>query len=158
MEHVLIDTGIYEGGEASMFYDPMVAKVCTYGETRDDAIDTMKEALSAFIIEGISHNASFLEAILGHPRFASGDISTNFIEQEYPGGFIGAELTSESTKIFLGTAVTIFLRDAERASRGQQPGARPRARHRCALGGQCRRRGLPGLCAPRSGPGLFHHP
>jgi len=124
MENVLIDTGIYEGGEVSMFYDPMVAKVCSYGETRDAAIGTMKEALAAFIIEGISHNASFLEAILGHERFGKGDISTNFIEQEYPGGFIGAELTSETTKIFLGTAISIFLRDAERASKisGQTPG------------------------------------
>jgi len=123
-KNVLIDTGIYEGGEVSMFYDPMVAKVCASGETRDETITTMKEALAAFIIEGISHNGSFLEAILGHPRFAKGDISTNFIEQEYPGGFIGAELTSDTTKIFLGTAVSIFLRDAERAARisGQLPG------------------------------------
>ena len=124
MPNVLIDTGIYEGGEVSMFYDPMVAKVCSSGETREEAITTMKEALAAFIIEGISHNGSFLEAILGHPRFASGDISTNFIEQEYPGGFIGAELTSETTKIFLGVGTSVFLRDAERAARisGQLPG------------------------------------
>ncbi|NBO18556.1 MAG: acetyl/propionyl/methylcrotonyl-CoA carboxylase subunit alpha [Proteobacteria bacterium] len=124
LSHVLIDTGIYEGGEVSMFYDPMVAKVCSSGETRDEAIATIREALAAFIIEGISHNGSFLEAILGHPRFAAGDINTNFIEQEYPGGFIGAELNSESTKVFLGAAVTIFLRDAERAARvsGQVPG------------------------------------
>ncbi len=124
MENVLIDTAIYEGGEVSMFYDPMVAKVCTYAETRTAAIETMKSALAAFIIEGISHNGSFLEAILGHPRFVAGDISTNFIEQEYPGGFIGAELTSETTKIFLGTAVSIFLRDAERAAKisDQTPG------------------------------------
>ncbi|MEK6746650.1 MAG: acetyl/propionyl/methylcrotonyl-CoA carboxylase subunit alpha [Pseudomonadota bacterium] len=124
IENVLIDTGIYEGGEVSMFYDPMVAKVCSYGDDRKSAIDTMKSALSAFIIEGISHNGSFLEAIISHPRFEAGDISTNFIEQEYPGGFIGAELTSETTKIFLGAAVTIFLRDAERAAKisGQTPG------------------------------------
>ncbi len=120
LENVLIDTGVYEGGEVSMFYDPMFAKVCTYGETRDEAIATMKEALSAFIVEGISHNGSFLEAILGHERFGKGDISTNFIEQEYPGGFIGAELTSDSTKVFLGAATTIFLRDAERAAKGSQ--------------------------------------
>jgi propionyl-CoA carboxylase alpha chain len=124
MQNVLIDTGIYEGGEASMFYDPMMAKVCTSGETREQAIETMKSALAAFIIEGIAHNTSFLEAILGHPRFVKGDISTNFIEQEYPEGFIGAELNSEITKIFLGAATTIFLRDAERAAKvsGQTPG------------------------------------
>jgi len=124
VDNILIDTGVYEGGEVSMFYDPMVAKVCSYGEDRKSAIETMISALSAFIIEGISHNGSFLEAILSNPRFAAGDISTNFIEQEYPGGFIGAELTSETTKIFLGAAVTIFLRDAERAAKisGQTPG------------------------------------
>lgn len=116
LENVLIDTGIYEGGEVSMFYDPMVAKVCTSGETRQDAINTMQEALAAFIIEGISHNMSFLEAILRHERFEKGDINTNFIDEEYPGGFIGAELNSESTKVFLGIALTIFLRDAERAA------------------------------------------
>ncbi len=124
IENVLIDTGIYEGGEVSMFYDPMVAKVCSYGDTREQAIATIKQALSAYIIEGISHNASFLEAILGHERFERGDITTNFIEQEYPGGFIGAELTNEITKVFLGVATTIFLRDAERAAKisGQTPG------------------------------------
>lgn len=124
IDNVLIDTGIYEGGEVSMFYDPMVAKVCSYGDDRKSAIETLKAALAAFIIEGISHNGSFLEAVLSHPRFESGDISTNFIEQEYPEGFIGAELNSETTKVFLGTAVTIFLRDAERAAKisGQTPG------------------------------------
>ena len=124
-EHnVLIDTGVYEGGEVSMFYDPMIAKVCTYASTREKATEAMKAALSAFLIRGINHNISFLEAILGHERFAKGDISTNFIEQEYPGGFAGAELTSETSKVFLGAALFVFLRDAERASRisGQLPG------------------------------------
>lgn len=124
-EHnVLIDTGVYEGGEVSMFYDPMIAKVCTYAVSRQKAIESMQTALSSFDIRGINHNISFLEAILGHPRFAQGDISTNFIEQEYPGGFSGAELTSETSKVFLGAALFIFLRDAERASRisGQLPG------------------------------------
>jgi propionyl-CoA carboxylase alpha chain len=122
--HVMIDTGVYEGGEVSMFYDPMIAKVCTHAPTRDKAIEAMQAALSAFVIRGINHNISFLEAILGHERFARGDISTNFIEQEYPGGFAGAELNSETSKVFLGAAIHIFLRDAERASRisGQLPG------------------------------------
>ena len=122
--HVLIDTGVYEGGEVSMFYDPMIAKVCTYAPTRDKAIEAQQAALSAFVIRGINHNITFLEAILGHERFAKGDISTNFIEQEYPGGFTGAELTSDTSKVFLGAAMHIFLRDAERASRisGQLPG------------------------------------
>jgi propionyl-CoA carboxylase alpha chain len=122
--HTVIDTAIYEGGEVSMFYDPMVAKVCTYGATRPAAIEAMQAALSSFVVRGINHNISFLEAILGHARFASGDISTNFIEQEYPGGFTGAELTSDIAKVFLGAAIHMYLRDAERAARisGQIPG------------------------------------
>lgn len=122
--NVLIDTGVYEGGEVSMFYDPMIAKVCTHAPTRQKSIEAMQAALSAFDIRGINHNITFLEAILGHERFAQGDISTNFIEQEYQGGFTGAELTSETSKVFLGVALFIFLRDAERASRisGQLPG------------------------------------
>ncbi|MGE0753970.1 MAG: acetyl-CoA carboxylase biotin carboxylase subunit [Alphaproteobacteria bacterium] len=120
MENVLIDTGVYEGGEVSMFYDPMVAKVCSYGETREQAIETMKDALAAYIIEGIAHNTTFLETILRHDRFVAGDISTNFIEQEYPDGFIGADLTTESAKVFLATATTIFLKDAERAAKISQ--------------------------------------
>ena len=121
---VLIDTGVYEGGEVSMFYDPMIAKVCTHAPTREEANAKMQAALSAFVIEGVSHNISFLQAILAHPHFVEGNISTNFIAQEYPDGFIGAELTSESKQVFLGTALTIFLRDAERAAQisGQLPG------------------------------------
>lgn len=113
---ILIDTGIYEGGEVSMFYDPMVAKVCSYAATRDKAIEIMKQALSAYVIRGIEHNMGFLEAILGHERFIRGDLSTRFIEQEYPEGFAGAELTSENTRVMLGAAVTIFLTDAKRAA------------------------------------------
>lgn len=126
-EHVndiLIDTGVYEGGEVSMFYDPMVAKVCSHAPDRDKAIEHLQQALSAFIVRGIEHNMSFLEAILTHPRFKAGDITTRFIEQEYPQGFAGAELTDEAAHVFIGAALTIFLRDAERAAQisGQLPG------------------------------------
>lgn len=123
-ENLLIDTGVYEGGEVSMFYDPMIAKVCTHGATRDQAIEAMQSALSAYIIRGVSHNITFLEAILGHERFKRGDISTNFIDQEYPEGFAGAQITSETEKIFLAVGIHIFLRDAERAAQitGQLPG------------------------------------
>jgi len=126
-QKVLIDTGVYDGGEVSMFYDPMIAKLCTHAPTREAAIEAMKSALAAFVLRGVTHNISFLEAVLAHPRFAAGDISTNFIDQEYPEGFAGAELTSETTKIFLGVAIHIFLRGAERAARvtGQVPGRGP---------------------------------
>lgn len=123
-QNLLIDTGVYEGGEVSMFYDPMIAKVCTHAATRDEAIAAMQSALSAYVIRGVSHNITFLEAILGHERFKKGDISTNFIEQEYPEGFSGAQLTDETEKVFLAVGVHIFLRDAERAAQisGQLPG------------------------------------
>lgn len=123
-QNLLIDTGVYEGGEVSMFYDPMIAKVCTHAPTRDQAIEAMQSALSAYIIRGVSHNITFLEAILGHERFKKGDISTNFIDQEYPEGFAGAELTTDTEKVFLAVGVHIFLRDAERAAQitGQLPG------------------------------------
>lgn len=108
-ENTRIDTGIYEGGEVSMFYDAMIAKLCTYAQTRFEAIDIMKEALSKFVIKGISHNISFLQAIFSHQRFISGDLSTNFIEQEYKGGFAGAELSDEQSAVLLAASAFIFL-------------------------------------------------
>lgn len=112
--NVRIDTGVYAGGEVSMFYDPMIAKLITYGENRDEAIEHMKKALSSYVIRGVSHNMSFLEAVMSNPRFVKGDLSTNFIAEEYPDGFSGAELTSEITQAFIGTAVFTYLKSAYR--------------------------------------------
>ena len=86
------DTGVTEGGEISTFYDPMIAKLCTWAPTREGAIDAMRDALDAFEVEGIGHNLPFVAAVMGHPRFRSGDISTAFIAEEYPDGFRGAPL------------------------------------------------------------------
>jgi propionyl-CoA carboxylase alpha chain len=86
------DTGVYEGGEISMFYDPMIAKLCTWGPTRADAIEEMRLALDTFEVEGIGHNLPFCSAVMDHPRFASGSITTAFIAEEYEGGFTGATL------------------------------------------------------------------
>jgi propionyl-CoA carboxylase alpha chain len=86
------DTGVYEGGEISMFYDPMIAKLCTWGPTRADAIEEMRLALDTFEVEGIGHNLPFCSAVMDHPRFASGTITTAFIAEEYEGGFTGATL------------------------------------------------------------------
>ena len=88
------DTGVYEGGEISMFYDPMIAKLCTWGPTRADAIEEMRLALDTFEVEGIGHNLPFCSAVMDHPRFASGNITTAFIAEEYEGGFTGATLDS----------------------------------------------------------------
>ncbi len=92
------DTGVYEGGEISMFYDPMIAKLCTWAPTRADAIEEMRTALDAFEVEGIGHNLPFLSAVMDHPRFVSGEITTAFIAEEYPEGFAGATLPEDALR------------------------------------------------------------
>jgi propionyl-CoA carboxylase alpha chain len=87
---VRVDDGVVEGGEVSMFYDPMIAKLVTYGDTREEAINRQIEALDRFVIEGIGHNVDFLSALMQHPRFREGRITTGFIAEEYPEGFGGA--------------------------------------------------------------------
>ncbi|HYD11384.1 MAG TPA: acetyl/propionyl/methylcrotonyl-CoA carboxylase subunit alpha [Allosphingosinicella sp.] len=87
---VRVDDGVAEGGEVSMFYDPMIAKLITSGATREEAIDRQIEALDGFRIEGIGHNVDFLSALMQHPRFRAGELTTGFIAEEYPEGFRGA--------------------------------------------------------------------
>lgn len=89
------DTGVYEGGEISMYYDPMIAKLCSWAPDRPAAIEVMRNALDGFEIEGIGHNLPFLSAVMDHPRFVSGEISTAFIEEEYPEGFEGVKPDSK---------------------------------------------------------------
>ncbi len=86
------DTGVYEGGEISMYYDPMIAKLCTWAPTREAAIEAMRVALDSFEVEGIGHNLPFLSAVMDHPKFVSGDMTTAFIAEEYPDGFEGVTL------------------------------------------------------------------
>ncbi|MBQ4827461.1 acetyl/propionyl/methylcrotonyl-CoA carboxylase subunit alpha [Leisingera sp. HS039] len=86
------DTGVYEGGEISMYYDPMIAKLCTWAPTRAEAIDAMRIALDSFEVEGIGHNLPFLSAVMDHPIFIDGTMTTAFIEEQYPEGFEGVEL------------------------------------------------------------------
>ncbi|WP_339083148.1 acetyl/propionyl/methylcrotonyl-CoA carboxylase subunit alpha [Hyphomicrobium sp. ghe19] len=82
------DTGVFEGGEISMYYDPMIAKLVTHAPTREEAIDAQAAALDAFYIDGIQHNVPFVSAMMQHPRWRSGKISTGFIKEEYPEGFV----------------------------------------------------------------------
>ena len=89
------DTGVYEGGEISMYYDPMIAKLCTWAPTRAEAINEMRLALDTFEVEGIGHNLPFVGAVMDHPRFQSGNITTAFIAEEYPEGFQGATLDGD---------------------------------------------------------------
>lgn len=113
-ENVRVDTGIYEGGEVSMFYDPMIAKLCSYGKNRKEAIDHMSQALAGFAIGGVSHNISFLETIMRNEKFIKGNISTSFIKEEFPEGFSGNELDSEDTQILIASSLHIFLKNYER--------------------------------------------
>jgi propionyl-CoA carboxylase alpha chain len=87
---VRVDDGVFEGGEVSMFYDPMIAKLVTWAPTREAAIDAQIEALDEFVIDGIGHNVDFLSALMQHPRFRDGALTTGFIAEEYPEGFTGA--------------------------------------------------------------------
>ncbi|MEX1153351.1 acetyl-CoA carboxylase biotin carboxylase subunit [Parvibaculum sp.] len=121
------DTGVYEGGEISMFYDPMIAKLCTHGPDRLAAIEHMAGALDEFHIEGIQHNIPFVNAIMEHPRFRSGNITTGFIAEEYPEGFHGVALADERAVRFAAIAVYINSVHAARAVQisGQLAG-RPR--------------------------------
>ncbi|MFL6776256.1 MAG: biotin/lipoyl-containing protein, partial [Sphingomicrobium sp.] len=113
---VRVDDGVFEGGEVSMFYDPMIAKLVTWGPTREAAIDAQVEALDAFEIEGIGQNVDFLSALMQHPRFRSGDITTNFIAEEYPEGFAGAPADAELTADLAAIAATIETTREARAA------------------------------------------
>jgi propionyl-CoA carboxylase alpha chain len=86
-EGVRVDSGVYEGGEVSMHYDPMIAKLITYGPDRQQAVDRMVTALDGYYIRGVNHNISFLNALMVHPRFVAGHLTTNFIAEEFPDGF-----------------------------------------------------------------------
>ena len=113
---VRVDTGVYEGGEISMYYDPMVAKLITYGETRDQAIAEMRSALDAYYIRGISHNIPFLAAVMANKRFQDGNITTNFIAEEYPDGFSSDDLPDEDPSTLIVVAAYLNQRYAERNS------------------------------------------
>ena len=92
------DTGVYEGGEISMYYDPMIAKLCTWAPSRAEAIEAMRVALDTFEVEGIGHNLPFVAAVMDHPKFVSGDMTTAFIAEEYPEGFEGVELQTPALR------------------------------------------------------------
>ena len=108
------DTGVFEGGEISMYYDPMIAKLVTHGPTREAAIDAQAQALDEFVIEGIEHNIPFLTALMQHPRWRDGELSTGFIAEEYPDGFHHTAPDEEVHRILVGVAVAIDYLSNER--------------------------------------------
>ena len=111
------DTGVFEGGEISVYYDPMIAKLSTHAATREAAMDGMAAALDRFEISGIAHNVSFLNAIMDNPRFREGRLTTGFIAEEFPEGFKGAPLPDGEGRLFVAAAVAAKLARTQRASR-----------------------------------------
>jgi propionyl-CoA carboxylase alpha chain len=120
---VRVDTGIEEGSEVSMFYDPMIAKVITYGPNRKQAIAAMNDALDAYYIRGVSHNISFLNALIAHPRFLEGRLTTNFIAEEYPDGFHASDVPHAEPDIPIAMAAAVHRAFMDRAAKldGQLP-------------------------------------
>ncbi|MCJ2183040.1 acetyl/propionyl/methylcrotonyl-CoA carboxylase subunit alpha [Novosphingobium sp. 1949] len=117
IEGIRVDDGVYEGGQVSMFYDPMIAKLVTWGETRDEAADKQIAALDAFEIEGLGHNIDFLSALMQHPRFRSGELTTGFIAEEYPEGFHGAPASAALKAQLAAVAAFVSAARADRARR-----------------------------------------
>ncbi|HEY5998564.1 MAG TPA: acetyl/propionyl/methylcrotonyl-CoA carboxylase subunit alpha [bacterium] len=123
-EGVRVDTGVYEGGEVSMYYDPMIAKLVTHGASRDEALLRLRTALDRFVIRGVQHNISFLTALVQHPRFVEGRITTNFIAEEYPNGFHPGDVPHENPSLIAAVAAAIHRlhSDREATVSGQLPG------------------------------------
>jgi propionyl-CoA carboxylase alpha chain len=117
-DHVRVDTGVFEGGEISMFYDPMIAKLITGGENRKQALARMRDALDRFYIRGIQHNVPFLAALMKHPRFAEGRLTTGFIEEEFPGGFNTEYLVPEDMTLLVAVASAMHHGASERGLNG----------------------------------------
>ena len=118
------DTGVYEGGEISIYYDPMIAKLVTHAPTREQAIDAQADALDAFVIDGIRHNIPFLAAVMAHPRWRAGKLSTGFIAEKFPEGFHPHEPEGERAKVLAVVAVAIdhVLGQRKRKISGQMGG------------------------------------
>jgi propionyl-CoA carboxylase alpha chain len=104
---VRTDTGVFEGAEISMHYDPMIAKLVTHGATREAAIDLQADALDAFVIDGVEHNIPFLAALMQHPRWREGRLSTGFIAEEYKGGFKARSPQGEALDVLAAVAIAI---------------------------------------------------
>ncbi len=120
------DTGVAEGDEISMFYDPMIAKLCTWGETRDDAIDGMARALEDLSLQGLGHNTPFLSAVMDQERFRSGQLTTNYIVEEFPEGFHGLAPSEAQRDLLSAAAVCLHRTEVARARHAGGAGPMPR--------------------------------
>ncbi|XP_038673891.1 propionyl-CoA carboxylase alpha chain, mitochondrial isoform X2 [Scyliorhinus canicula] len=115
--NVRIDSGIQEGSDISIYYDPMISKLVTYGATRAEALERMQEALDNYVIRGVTHNIPLLREVIIHPRFVKGDITTNFLPEVYPDGFKGHILSDAEHKELLATAGSIYVASLVKAQR-----------------------------------------
>ncbi|MGL4490671.1 MAG: biotin/lipoyl-containing protein, partial [Rhizobiaceae bacterium] len=111
------DTGVYEGSEISIYYDPMIAKLCTHAPTRIEAIDAMSNALDAFVVDGIGHNIPFLSALMRHQRWRDGNFSTAFIAEEYPDGFHAITPSRDQCCTLAAVALAVELLRKDRLDR-----------------------------------------
>ena len=113
---VRVDTGVYEGGEISMFYDSMISKLIVHGATREQAIARMRDALNAFVIRGISSNIPFQAALMQHPRFQSGNFNTGFIGEEYPKGFDASMVPHDDPVLLVSVAAYVYRAYTDRGA------------------------------------------
>ena len=111
-----VDTGVYDGGEISMFYDSMIAKLIVHGATREQAISRMRDALNAFVIRGISSNIPFQAALMQHPRFQSGNFNTGFIAEEYPKGFDASMVPHDDPALLVSVAAYVYRAFTDRSA------------------------------------------
>ncbi|XP_068183307.1 propionyl-CoA carboxylase alpha chain, mitochondrial [Antennarius striatus] len=109
LSNVRVDSGIQEGSDISIYYDPMISKLVTYGATRAEALARMEDALDSYVIRGVTHNIPLLREIITNPRFISGDISTNFLPEVYPDGFKGHQLDAGERRELLATAAGLYI-------------------------------------------------
>ncbi len=111
---IRVDTGVYEGAEISMYYDPMIAKLVAYGKNRAQATERMAAALDAYVVRGVNHNISFLAAIMHHERFKAARLTTGFIAEEFKGGFHGRDLDAATRALLVAVAAVVHRRIRER--------------------------------------------
>uniref|UniRef100_A0A8C6ZKN2 Propionyl-CoA carboxylase alpha chain, mitochondrial n=1 Tax=Nothoprocta perdicaria TaxID=30464 RepID=A0A8C6ZKN2_NOTPE len=114
---VRVDSGIQQGSDISIYYDPMISKLITYGSNRAEALKRMEEALDNYVIRGVTHNISLLREVIIHPRFVQGDISTKFLPEVYPDGFKGHKLTDPERRELLATAASLYVAEQLRSQR-----------------------------------------
>jgi propionyl-CoA carboxylase alpha chain len=130
---IRVDTGVYEGAEISMYYDPMIAKLIAHGKSREAAIDRIAAALDAYVVRGVNHNIPFLAAIMHHKRFRAGKLTTGFIAEEFKGGYVGRPVDAPTRALLVAVAATMHrrIREREVGISGQLPG------HEAKIGADC---------------------